>query len=215
MTGGALLPDADLYEWKEETMADMVYTREALEEKYCGGERFKYLFFWGHTAKDGEITETCLSQWWMCRFVIDDIAYSCAEQYMMAEKARMFHDDAMLEMIMHAAHPKEMKGYGRAVQNFDADRWNFAAYSIVKKGNMAKFSQNPELWNFLKQTKGRILVEASPRDRIWGIGMGKSNPDAQNPSKWRGKNLLGFALTEVRDTLLIMHQAQDERTGES
>lgn len=180
----------------------MVYTREALEERCRAGETFKYLFFWGHTAKDGEITETCLSQWWMCPFVIDGITYSCAEQYMMAEKARMFHDEAMLEMIMKAEYPKEMKGYGRAVQNFDEKQWNSAAYSIVKKGNRAKFSQNPELWNFLKQTKGRILVEASPRDRIWGIGMGKSNPKAQDPLLWRGKNLLGFALTEVRDSLL-------------
>lgn len=181
----------------------MVYTREALEESCGAGEHYKYLFFWGHTAKDGEITEACLSQWWMSPFVIDGCTYSCAEQYMMAEKARMFHDNAMLEMIMKANYPKEMKAYGRAVQNFVTEQWDALAYSIVKKGNLAKFSQNPELWHFLKQTKGRILVEASPRDRIWGIGMSKSNPDAQSPFTWRGKNLLGFALTEVRDILLM------------
>lgn len=185
----------------------MVYTREFLEENYRSGKTFKYLFFWGHTAKDGEITEACLSQWWMSTFVIDGCTYSCAEQYMMAEKARIFHDNAMLEMIMKAAHPKEMKAYGRAVQNFDAEHWDAAAYSVVKKGNLAKFSQNPELWYFLKQTKGRILVEASPRDRIWGIGMGKNNPDAQSPCTWRGKNLLGFALTEVRDILLTQENS--------
>ena len=74
--------------------------------------------------------------------------------------------------------------------------------SIVKAGNLAKFSQNRELWGFLRSTKNRILVEASPRDRIWGIGMGKSNPDAQCPVKWKGTNLLGFALTEARDILM-------------
>ena len=89
-----------------------------------------------------------------------------------------------------------------AVRNFDPDRWDAACYDIVKAGNLAKFSQNPELWDYLKSTGTRILVEASPRDRIWGIGMGKSNPDAADPAKWRGTNLLGFALTEVRDILL-------------
>ena len=98
--------------------------------------------------------------------------------------------------------PKEMKAYGRAVANFDRETWDNACYGIVKKGNYSKFSQNPELLDFLLSTKNRILVEASPRDRIWGIGMGKANPDALCPLKWRGTNLLGFALTEVRDQLL-------------
>lgn len=189
----------------------MVYTKEALIEKYNAGETFKYLFFWKPTIEEGKITESCLSQWWMCNFVVDGITYSCTEQYMMAEKARLFHDKNMLEKIMETKYPKEMKAYGRAVQNFDEETWNARAYSIVKKGNTAKFSQNPDLWNFLKQSSGRILVEASPRDRIWGIGMGKSNEDAQNPLKWKGKNLLGFALTEVRDYLLEQETLSEEK----
>lgn len=180
----------------------MVYTREDLIEKYNAGETFKYLFFWKPVIEEGRITESCLSQWWMCNFVVDGITYSCTEQYMMAEKARLFHDEAMLEKIMETKYPREMKAYGRAVQNFDVEVWDDRAYAIVKKGNIAKFSQNPDLWNYLKQSKGRILVEASPLDRIWGIGLGKNNENAQNPLKWRGKNLLGFALTEVRDYLL-------------
>lgn len=94
-----------------------------------------------------------------------------------------------------------MKAYGRAVRNFDEDTWGKECYRIVKKASLAKFSQNPELGEYLKSTKNRILVEASPRDRIWGIGMGQSHPDAENPMKWRGRNLLGFALTEARDEL--------------
>ena len=180
----------------------MIYNREILMEKERGSENLKFLFFWRPTVTEGKITESCLSQWWMCPFAVDGITYSCAEQYMMAEKARVFHDKVMLEKIMETAHPKEMKAYGRAVQNFDEEHWNAVAYSIVKKGNLAKFSQNSALWNYLKQSRGRILVEASPRDRIWGVGMGQSNPDAQYPSKWRGKNLLGFALMEARDILL-------------
>ena len=121
---------------------------------------------------------------------------------MMAEKARLFNDTDMLEHIMRAVSPNEMKAYGRAVQNFENSVWESQRYQIVKKANIAKFSQNSELLRYLLGTGDRILVEASPRDRIWGIGMGGSNPDAENPMKWRGRNLLGFALTEVRDELL-------------
>ena len=181
----------------------MVYNLEDLKKAYEEGERFKFLFFWGHTpAKDGQIYEACLSQWWQCKFQVDGVEYSCAEQFMMAEKARMFGDKEMLDKIMEASLQKEMKAYGRAVKNFSKEQWDASCYDIVKRGNEAKFSQNSELLIFLKGTRKRILVEASPRDRIWGIGMGKTNPDAECPLKWQGKNLLGFALTEVRDCLL-------------
>lgn len=181
----------------------MIYDLETLREACSRGERYKYLFFWGHTpAADGQISAACLSQWWTCRFQVDGQVYTCAEQYMMAEKARMFGDQEMLERIMGAAHPKEMKAYGRAVQGFDKATWDKACYEVVKRGNTAKFSQDPALWAFLKGTRGRILVEASPRDRIWGIGMGRDAPDASDPLKWQGTNLLGFALTQVRDELL-------------
>lgn len=181
----------------------MVYNLKDLREAYNNGQSFKYLFFWGHTPEaDGRISETCLSQWWPCHFAVDGIDYKCAEQFMMAEKARMFGDKEMLQKIMESAHPKEMKAYGRAVKDFDKERWEQTCYDIVKRGNGAKFSQNSDLWEYLRGTRNRILVEASPRDRIWGIGMGKSNPDVQCPLKWRGSNLLGFALTEVRDQLL-------------
>ena len=182
----------------------MIYNLEDLKKAYEAGETCKFMFFLGHTpAADGHNKEACISQWWKCAFQVEGVEYSCAEQFMMAEKARMFGDEAMLAEIMKASHPKEMKGYGRAVSGFDKEAWDSACYGIVKRGNLAKFSQNPELLEFLLTTKNRILVEASPRDRIWGIGMGKANPDAQCPLRWRGRNLLGFALTEVRDQLLM------------
>ena len=181
----------------------MVYSLEALRREYQKGKTYKFLFFWGHTPPpDGSINKSCLSQWWMQDFEIDGVNYSCAEQYMMAEKARLFSDREQLEKIMQTTFPKEMKAYGRAVRDFDQKVWDAQCLEIVKNANMAKFKQNPELLMFLFKSKKSILVEASPRDRIWGIGMGESNPDAENPLKWRGKNLLGFALTEVRDTLL-------------
>lgn len=88
------------------------------------------------------------------------------------------------------------------VRNFNKDIWEANCRQIVKTANDAKFSQNPELLKFLLNTRGRILVEASPRDQIWGIGIGKNNPNAENPINWRGRNLLGFALTEVRDEII-------------
>lgn len=181
----------------------LYYDLETLRKAYLAGEACKFLFFWGHTPPaDGQIRECCLSQWWMCPFTIDGITYSCAEQYMMAEKARMFHDKAMLEAILSAHSPKEMKAFGRMVKGFQQEIWESSCYALVRKGNMEKFQQNPSLLQFLFGTKPYILVEASPRDRVWGIGMGKQNPDAQNPLKWRGTNLLGFALTETRELLM-------------
>lgn len=181
----------------------MIYNLEALRRAWLAGEKFKFLFFWGHTpTADWRVTESCFSQWWSCRFTVDGVTYSCAEQFMMAEKARMFSDTAMLKAILNANHPKEMKAFGRAVQGFDKERWDNACYEIVVRGSVEKFRQNPELMDFLVGTKNRILVDASPRDRIWGIGMGKQNPDAENPMKWRGTNLLGFALSEARNRLM-------------
>ena len=180
----------------------MVYSLEALQKEYLDGNTYEFLFFWGHTpAADGSINKACLSQWWMQGFDVDGIRYSCAEQYMMAEKARLFGDNEMLERIMLASLPKEMKAYGREVRGFDHDVWEANSQRVVKVASRAKFTQNPELLRFLLGTDRRILVEASPRDRIWGIGMGESNKDAENPLKWRGRNLLGFALTEVRDAV--------------
>ncbi|WP_068621258.1 NADAR family protein [Paenibacillus tuaregi] len=181
----------------------MIYNIEELRRAYNAGEKFKYVFFWGHTPpKDGGVDKSCFSQWWMSPFEVDGTLYSCAEQFMMAEKARLFGDEEMLEAILKAKHPKEMKAYGRAVRNFDKNIWDKECYGIVLRGSLAKFSQNEELGRYLRSTKNRILVEASPRDRIWGIGMGQSNPDAENPVKWRGRNLLGFALSEARDELM-------------
>jgi ribA/ribD-fused uncharacterized protein len=181
----------------------MIYNIEQLRKAYNAGDSFKFVFFWGHTpSKEGNVDKSCFSQWWMSEFVIDGITYSCAEQYMMAEKARLFGDEERLAGILQAKHPMEMKGLGRAVENFDNGIWESHCYGIVKRASLAKFSQNPRLGEYLKLTKNRILVEASPRDCIWGIGLGEAHPHANNPVKWKGTNLLGFALTEARDELM-------------
>ena len=110
-------------------------------------------------------------QWYKSPFVLDGISYNCAEQYMMAEKARLFGDHQILARIMKANDPYDQKELGKKVKNFDQKTWDMHKYNIVKKANLAKFEQNPELLLELAKTQGTTLVEASPFDQIWGIGL--------------------------------------------
>lgn len=176
----------------------MKYTIETLVKESSR----EFLFFWGHQpSRDGSIIKTCMSQWWPAPFEENGIVYKTAEHYMMAGKARLFNDEVTLERILQKESPKDVKDLGRQIQNFDADLWNSKKFEIVRQANYLKFSQNKELMNFLSQTGNQILVEASPVDRIWGIGLAEDHPAAKNPLQWKGENLLGFALMEVRDQL--------------
>jgi len=162
----------------------------------------KFLFFWGHQPnKDRSISKTCFSQWWLSSFEVDKVIYKTAEHWMMAKKAELFKDDEVLEKIIKANSPAEAKKLGREVKNYNETLWLAARFDIVKEGNYHKFSQNSDLKNFLINTNDRVLVEASPVDAIWGIGMAGDHKDVLNPEKWKGLNLLGFALMEVRDEL--------------
>jgi ribA/ribD-fused uncharacterized protein len=149
------------------------------------------------------------SQWEPSIFEIDGIEYSCAEQYMMASKARLFEDENTLEEIMEAEDPGVQKALGRQVADFDVDTWQEdedngrpRCWNIVWQGNMAKFSQNPHLLKRLKRTVGTTLAEASPYDLIWGIGLRASDPRAQNRENWDGMNWLGEVLNSVRSFLV-------------
>lgn len=128
--------------------------------------------------------------------------YNCSEQYMMAEKARMFYDKGSLMLIMEADHPREQKKLGRQVQGFNKDEWEKHAKKIVYHGCMAKFTQNEDLLEELLKTDGTTLVEASPYDCIWGIGLHESDPLCQDRSTWRGTNWLGEVLTNVRNDII-------------
>jgi ribA/ribD-fused uncharacterized protein len=176
-------------------------THSELVEAMQKGWRPKWAFFWGHTpSKDGSATKAAFSQWWAGHpFEVDGIRYATAEHYMMAEKARLFHDEATLSKIIGARSPAIAKKLGRQVANFDDQIWRQHRYDIVVRGNRAKFSKHVELKTFLLQTGDRLLVEASPFDRIWGIGMAATDPNAEKPQFWKGLNLLGFALMEVRE----------------
>lgn len=187
------------------------YSLKDLIKEYNSGNRIKYIFFWGHQpSKTGELTKSCFSQWWKCNFSDDDGDYNCAEQYMMSKKALLFGDIDIYKEIMKSKHPKEIKALGRKIRNFSEDVWNEEKYSIVLNGNYAKFSQNKELRDYLIETKNRVIAEASPYDNIWGIKMSTDNPKVENPIAWKGQNLLGFALMEVRNELNRVYKNIDK-----
>lgn len=180
----------------------MRYSINWLIDKYYNEEKLKYLFFWGHQPKkDGSISESCFSQWWPSPFEVNGINYKTAEHWMMAEKARLFGDEQHISKIIFSQSPAEAKKIGRMILNFNEALWNTRKYDIVCEGNYHKFLQHPDLKEFLINTGDRILVEASPVDAIWGIGMAKTDGHITNPTQWKGQNLLGFALMEVRDKL--------------
>ena len=177
-------------------------SREILINRIERGETFEFVLFWGHTVSDdGTIGKTCMSQWYPASFEVDGSVYPTAEHYMMAGKARLFNDSEMFEQIINCATPKTAKALGRKVSGFDKEVWENNRMAIVTAGNLAKFTQNGQLREFLLGTGDKVLVEASPYDRIWGIGMGAAHEDAESPEKWRGQNLLGFALMQVRNKI--------------
>jgi ribA/ribD-fused uncharacterized protein len=121
---------------------------------------------------------------------------------MMAQKAVLFQDREALAQIMASDSPRIQKGLGRKVRGFNQSKWDAQAREIVYRGNWAKFTQNPDLQELLLATRGTTLVEASPSDRIWGIGLGEDDPQAGDRKTWRGRNWLGEVLTRVRDDIL-------------
>ncbi|MFR9779928.1 NADAR family protein [Micromonospora sp. MS34] len=166
------------------------------------GQRVRYLHFWGHRPqRDGSIGTGCLSQWWPAPFTVDGRTYATAEHWMMWRKATLFGDAEVAERILAAPHPHRAKSLGRQVRGFDEATWAARRYAVVVDGSVPKFGQHEELRRFLLGTGQRVLVEASPVDRIWGIGLAADDPRAADPARWRGDNLLGFALMAARAAL--------------
>lgn len=160
------------------------------------------ILFWGQQpSPDGRIGKGCLSQWWPDGFLYEGRQYPTAEHWMMMGKAVLFDDAATAARILADPSPRKAKGLGRQVAGFDLSIWLQHAYRIVTEGSLLKFSQNPHLKAYLLDTGDSILVEASPYDAVWGIGMGEDEPGATDPAEWKGTNLLGFALMEARDIL--------------
>ncbi len=175
---------------------------EQLTAALAGGESVKWVFFWGHRPRpDGSVGQGCFSQWWPSPFTVDGTVYATAEHWMMAGKARLFGDRDAEARVLAAAHPEQAKDAGRTVRGFDEEVWRRHRFELVVEGGVHKFAQDPRLGAYLLGTGERVLVEASPPDRIWGIGLAADDERAQDPVRWRGENLLGFALMEARQRL--------------
>ena len=151
----------------------------------------EYHFFWHGPFSQHDIVS----------FKVNYEEYNCAEQYMMATKAKIFKDYRTLSDIMDTTDPREHKNLGRQIRNFDSAIWEDVKEDVVYDGNLAKFTQNPAHHKALINTGSRLLVEASPYDGIWGIKMAINDPEIRNPKAWKGENLLGEILTKLRDSL--------------
>ena len=141
------------------------------------------------------------SQFHPAKFEIDGTLFSCAEQYMMYQKAVLFKDEEIATLILKETDPRNMKKLGRQVKNFDDETWKSKCRKVVEDGNYAKFTQNENLKKFLLETGTKTIAEASPFDKRWGIGMSKKDKRAKDPKQWKGSNWLGIALMNVRDTI--------------
>lgn len=179
----------------------MIQSRSALIAAIDQGQSFKYVFFWGHRPSEHGVTASCMSQWSNHDFEVDGDHYKTAEHFMMGEKARLFKDEETRAKILAADHPAEAKKLGRQVRGFKEPIWLAERSEIVVRGNIAKFKQNDGLQDYLIGTGERVLVEASPKDKIWGIGLAERDDGANDPRRWKGLNLLGFALMKVRAEL--------------
>jgi len=151
----------------------------------------EFAFFWGGT----------MSQWAKSKFIIDGVEFNTCEQYMMYKKALMFHDYDIAEQVMNSKNPRDQKALGRKVKNFDKKIWEAYCRDIVYDGNVAKFTQNKDMLEELLFTGDRTIVEASPKDFIWGIGLAADDPRAKDRSKWKGTNWLGEAIERVREDI--------------
>jgi len=191
------------------TQPHQTRSRDELINVYQSGSPYKYLAFWGHRQKTQNIADkSCLSNWFPAPFTIEGVTYPTSEHHMMAQKAILFGDQDIFTQIVAADSPGKVKSLGRKVKNFSEDLWVSKRFEIVLEGNLAKFSQNPTLQTFLLSTKKRVIIEASPVDKVWGVGLAADDPKITNPTLWNGENLLGFVLMETRERLLqqsVMH----------
>ncbi|MEV6566203.1 NADAR family protein [Streptomyces kronopolitis] len=182
--------------------ADGPRSLDQLRRTAAAGKPPAYLFFWGHAPRrDGRLGPNCFSQWWPSPFTVDGVRYATAEHWMMAGKARLFGDARAERRARAASHPREAKAAGRTVAGFDEETWQRHRFALVTEGGVHKFGQDPALRAYLLDTGDRVLVEASPVDRIWGIGLAADDERAADPARWRGLNLLGFALMAARQRL--------------
>jgi ribA/ribD-fused uncharacterized protein len=177
---------------------------DALVAEQHRGKRHKLLLFWGHTPQRTDVVDkACLSQWYPSPFVVDGLRFATAEHWMMHGKAMLFGDHDIAAQVLTSKSPAAAKKLGRMVRGFGEVAWCDHRFELIVRGTVHKFQQHNALREWLLGTKDKVLVEASPMDRIWGIGLAADSDEAQDPARWRGLNLLGFALMAARAQLAV------------
>lgn len=156
-------------------------------------ETATHIYFWG----------SYLSNWFNCRFKDGQFTYHSSEAYLMAHKALLFNDKESAEKIIESKDPKKQKELGKLVKGFNEAMWNQHKFDIMVKGLVLKFEQNPNLKKQLLATGNKIIVEGSPKDKIWGVGLHYNDELILDEKNWKGKNLLGKALMKARDLLCL------------
>jgi ribA/ribD-fused uncharacterized protein len=157
-----------------------------------------YICFWKPNETNGY-----LGNWYNSPFTIDNIQFINSEQYFMWRKLKEFDpdNDQLEKELLKSTNSAEMKAIGQQVKNYKDKVWATIRYDVMKTGLLQKFIQNPHLLTKLLNTKDAILVEASPRDKIWGIGLNAEHAMSVGKENWPGENLLGKCLMEVREML--------------
>lgn len=179
----------------------MKYTVESLLKQKSNWDKDDFIFF-GKIRESKQINKSCLSPWYISNFIIEDIDFKNLCQYILMCRMEKGHLYGIKETINELGSPKEIKQYIREYKYYLPELSKEDIYYFTTESNFAKFTQNDDLRNFLISTKDKILVYISKRDKMWGIGIDNSSSDKINPLKWKGKNILGFSLMEVRDKLM-------------
>ena len=145
-----------------------------------------------------------LSNWFLSDFQLSEVNFSSMEQYMMYKKAVFFDDSSVAEKIMDTDDVAEIKQLGRQVSGYDDNTWNGVRQITVYEGLLGKFSQNKDLKKKLLATGDAFLAECAVNDRIWGIGLSMNDDHRFDKCKWKGQNLLGYALMMVREKMKVL-----------
>ena len=157
-----------------------------------------HIYFWG----------SHFSNFWLCPIyatpdcAVTGFRYNCAEQLYMVEKAMFFNDHDSALMMCYCPDGKSVKALGRKVKNFDQDEWNKVSYDKMLIACRGKYTQNKNLVEELINTKNKVMVESSPSDKIWGVGLHESDDRILNESNWTGENRLGKVLMQIRSELI-------------
>ena len=143
-----------------------------------------------------------LSNWYPSDIAVDGKRFSSTEQYIMYKKCMILGDEAAAKQVMATDDPEQQQAIGRSARNYHNTVWDGICQVVAMRGLLAKFSQHDDLRRKLLETGDAYLVECARSDHRWACGIGLYDDDRRDIDRWKGKNILGFALMEVRQALI-------------